>query len=321
MYINHITRLISPALTPLSVMSEKYRWGNRNDKIFSRFHNFVSASLFPETALPVLIENLFSQLRQECHPALLEKIDFIVWAHSLHAVLPFDINRVVQNQFSRIFNNPNIECFSVTQGSCASGMLTLKYIQHKFANQKWRSGLMITGEKCFHQTVQFVDQNGYFGEGLSATLIGVTPAASALKIKAIRLTQLGAFGKRMRETTRDHENHYDREFLPAMQKTIALTLSDAGCRGSELSVLLPYHISPVTFDRLADRTGFSRDIIYRKNMYTLGHCFCSDAFINLHDLVLQSGAELKGKPILSLASGVAGTFAAMIIESEAGVKE
>jgi 3-oxoacyl-[acyl-carrier-protein] synthase III len=321
MYINHITRLISPVLTPLSVLSEKYSWGNRNDKIFSRFHNFVSASLFPETALPVLIENLFSQLRQECHPALLEKIDFIAWAHSLHAAMPFDINSMMQNQLSRIFNNPNIEFFSVTQGSCASGILTLKYIQNKFSTQKWRSGLMITGEKCFHQTVQFVDQNGYFGEGLSATLISVAPAPSALKIKAIRITQLGAFGKRTRETKRDHENQYDREFLPAMQKTIELSLSDADCRASELSILLPYHISPVTFDRLADRAGFSRDIIYKKNIYTLGHCFCSDAFINLHDLVLQSGAELKGKSILSLASGVAGTFAAMIIESEAGVIE
>ncbi|QDX31498.1 beta-ketoacyl-[acyl-carrier-protein] synthase family protein [Dickeya poaceiphila] len=321
MYINHITHLISPTLTPISELSERYKWGNRNDKIFSRFHNLKSASLFRDTALPTLLQNLTNKIIQECEPSLLENLDFIVWAHSLHAVAPFDVNSVIQAQFSHVFNNKNIEFFSVTQASCASGMLAMKFIQAKLDAGKWRNGLLITGEKCFHKTVQYVDQNGYFGEGLSASVISATPAQAALNVKALEIKQLAEFGTRMRATTRESENKYDSEFLPTMHKAIHQSLSQATYKASELNYLLPYHISPVTFDRLADRVGFSRDIIYKDNLYTLGHCFCSDAFINLGELISQQGNNLQGKIILSLASGVAGTFATMIIKSETGVTE
>lgn len=319
MYINHITSLIAPALTPVHELGEMYGWGSRNDKIFSRFHNLKSASLFPQTPLPDLLQQLLSKLRQECAPDALEEIDFIVWAHSLHAVTPFDISQSIKTRCSDLLNNKDIEFFSVTQGSCASGIMALKFSQQKLATARWRRGLLITGEKCFHKTVQYVDQNGYFGEGLSATLLSMKPDGWALKVNALQIKQLAAYGTRMRGTTRESENLYDREFLPTMHDAIVQSLLEAKCSAGELRVLLPYHISPVTFDRLADRVGFSRDIIFKENIYTLGHCFCSDTFINLQHLVAQQKQELRGKSILGLASGVAGTFATMIIKSEAEV--
>lgn len=321
MYINHITTLISPTLTPVKELSERYQWGDRNDKIFSRFHNFKSASLFGDADLSALLQSLLKKLIQECKPELLKNLDFIVWAHSLHAVAPFDLSPITQRKLGHFFDNRNIEFFSVTQGSCASGMLAMKFIQKKIDSGKWRSGLLITGEKCFHKTVQYVDQNGYFGEGLSASIIGMNPAHAALCIKALEIKQLASFGTRMRATTRESENNYDREFLPTMHQAIQQSLNQAACKASELNYLLPYHISPVTFDRLADRVGFSREIIFKKNLYTLGHCFCSDAFINLNGLISQEKNNPQGKLILSLASGVAGTFATMITKSETGVTE
>ncbi|MFU2318493.1 3-oxoacyl-ACP synthase [Rahnella sp. PCH160] len=319
MYIHSITSLIAPILTPISLLEKKYSWGERNHKIFSRFHKMQSASLFAHQALPDLIFNLLKKLRAESDPNLFRQIRYISWAHSLHAASPFDRMDGQSMVFETFFGDQQIEFFSATQASCASGLVGLKYLQAKIhaAQQNNASvcGVLITGEKCFHRTVQYVDQNGYFGEAFCATLVGMTPHPHSLHLHALHIQQLGVYGTRMRETDRESENAYDHAFLPVMSETIQKALDAAGRKPEELSAVLPYHISPVTFDRLADRSGFSRDIVFRHNLYTLGHCFCSDAFLNIKSLLACGDNSVRAQCILALASGVVGTFGAMVLES------
>lgn len=335
MYIHAITSLIAPVLTPLSLLEKKYCWGERNHKIFSRFHKMQSASLFADETLPDLLSDLLQKLRAECDPGLFRQIRYVAWAHSLHATSPFDRMEELSTVFQTFFGDQEIEFFSATQASCASGLVSLKYLQAKMRaaqqntlsencgsencgseNQASVCGVLITGEKCFHRTVQYVDQNGYFGEAFCATLVGMAPSPHSLHLRALHLQQLGAYGTRMRETDRESENAYDHAFLPVMTETIQKTLAGAGRKPEELSAVLPYHISPVTFDRLADRSGFSRDIVFRHNLYTLGHCFCSDAFLNIKSLLACGDNAVRARCILALASGVAGTFGAMVLESD-----
>ncbi|MBU9815354.1 3-oxoacyl-ACP synthase [Rahnella sp. C60] len=320
MYIHATTKLVAPVLTPLSVLEKKYRWGERNHKIFSRFHKMQSASLFEHEALPDLIIRLLQQLRAECDPGLFRQIRYVAWAHSLHAVSPFDLMTGQSGGLQALFGDRDIEFFSVTQASCASGLVSLKYLQAKMSAAQQNNapvcGLLITGEKCFHRTVQYVDQNGYFGEAFCATLVGMLPSVQSLRLRALHIQQLAAYGTRMRSTDRESENAYDHAFLPMMTETIQKALEAAGRKPEDLSAVLPYHISPVTFDRIADRTGFGREIIFHHNLYTLGHCFCSDAFLNLHSLLARHDHPVKSQCMLALASGVAGTFGAMVLESE-----
>jgi 3-oxoacyl-[acyl-carrier-protein] synthase III len=318
MYIHTITSLVAANLTPLPALAQKYAWGERNTKIFSRFHRMESASLFEHEALPDLIMQLLRQFQAECDPVLFGNIGYVAWAHSLNCPSPFDVVPGLANDLRSLLGRPQAEFFSITQASCASALVGLKFLDAKLtaahARQDKLCGLLITGEKCFHDTVQYVDQNGYFGEALCATLLSPEPSPGALRVSAVHIRQLAAYGTRLRATDRDSENAYDHAFIPTMVETVQGALQHAGRRPEELRTLIPYHISPPTFDRIADRAGFARDIIYRRHLHRLGHCFCSDAFINLKSLRAHGENAGAVHPILALASGIAGTFAAVVLE-------
>lgn len=163
MYIHAITSLIAPVLTPLSLLEKKYRWGERNHKIFSRFHKMQSASLFADETLPDLLSDLLQKLRAECDPGLFRQIRYVAWAHSLHATSPFDRMEELSTVFQTFFGDQEIEFFSATQASCASGLVSLKYLQAKMRaaqqntlsekngseNQASVCGVLITGENVF----------------------------------------------------------------------------------------------------------------------------------------------------------------------------
>lgn len=318
MYIHTITSLVAANLTALPALAEKYAWGQRNTKIFGRFHGMESASLFEQEALPDLIMRLLQQFRAECDPVLFGRIGYVAWAHSLNCPSPFDLVPALASDLRTFLGRPELEFFSITQASCASALVGLKFLNAKLtaahARQEDVCGLLITGEKCFHHTVQYADQNGYFGEAFCATLLSVNPSPGALRVGAVHVQQLAAYGTRMRETNRESENAYDHAFIPTMLETVHTALQQAGRRPQELRTLIPYHISPPTFDRIADGAGFARDIIYRRHLYQLGHCFCSDAFLNLKSLLANRDNAIAVHPILAVASGIAGTFAAIVLE-------
>ncbi|MEX5592631.1 3-oxoacyl-ACP synthase [Pseudomonas orientalis] len=318
MYINTITSLVAEHLTPLPALAEKYAWGERNTRIFERFHRMESASLFAQEALPDLIMKLLQRFRDACDPALFERIGYVAWAHSLHCPSPFDRGRELAGEVRRFLGRPQVEFFSVSQASCASGLVALKLLDARLAAAQARQedvcGLLITGEKCFHDTVQYVDQNGYFGEAFCAVLVSAQPTPGAVHVSAVHTQQLAAYATRTHSTDRASENAYDHAFIPTMLETVHTVLQQAGRRPDELRTLIPYHISPATFDRIADGAVFSRDIIYRRHLYRLGHCFCSDAFVNLHSLLAQRDKTVAIDPILAVASGIAGTFAAIVLE-------
>lgn len=318
MYIHTITSLVATNLTALPALAQKYAWGERNTKIFGRFHRMESASLFEHQALPELIMALLQQFRAECDPRLFERIGYVAWAHSLNCPSPFDRMPGLANALRTFLGGPQVEFFSLTQASCASGLVGLKFLDARLGTARARRdnvcGVLITGEKCFHDTVQYANQNGYFGEAFCATLLSATPSPGALRLRSVQVSQLAAYGTRTRATDRDSENAYDHAFIPTMLQTISGALQLAGRRPEELRTLIPYHISPPTFDRIADAAGFARDIIYRRHLYQLGHCFCSDALLNLKSLLTHRDNSRDVHPILALASGIAGTFAAAVLE-------
>lgn len=318
MYIHTISSLVATDLTALPALAQKYAWGERNTKIFGRFHRMQSASLFEQQALPDLIQQLLRQFQAECDPQLFARIGYVAWAHSLNSASPFDTVPHLANNVRTLLGCPEVEFFSITQASCASALVGLKFLDAKLAaanaRQENLTALLITGEKCFHDTVQYVDQNGYFGEAFCATLLSADPAPGALRVSAVHVQQLAAYGTRTRETNRDSENAYDHAFIPTMLDTVRAALRQAGRRPEQLRALIPYHISPPTFDRIADGAGFARDIVYRRHLYQLGHCFCSDAFLNLQSLRAHRDHATDVHPTLALASGIAGTFAATVLE-------
>ncbi|MDW6001393.1 3-oxoacyl-[acyl-carrier-protein] synthase III C-terminal domain-containing protein [Vibrio mangrovi] len=316
MKIIDVATHINPSLTSLDKLHQLYQWGDRNQKIFSRFHRLESACIFPHQSLAETLTSCLERLLAQ-HPDKLDAITHVAYAHSLHTTYPFDIRlleSIVRQQLSA-----RVEVMSLTQGSCASSFMGLALLDKVCRvspdgeSQQPTYAILLTGDKCFHETIQYVDQNGLFGEGCTAVLVSSHPDTTGLKIQGLSWSMIGGISHRTVDTSREDENRYDRSFIPTMMDAIDKALVQAGISAGEIHSLLPYHMSPPTFDRLADRLGIERSQIYRKNLYRVGHCFCGDAFINLHDFWKEDNQQVSPGPMLAVAAGVAGTFSAMVL--------
>ena len=315
MKIIDIASYITPDLTPIEILNKQYQWGERNQKIFSRFLKLKSTCLFPEKSLIDIMETTLKRLLKH-HSDKLDSITHVMYAHSLHATYPFEqrtLELLVKNCI-----NQSVEAMSITQGSCASSLLGLNLIERVLTKEQSHQAtpkyaILLTADKCFHRTVQYVDQNGLFGEGCSATLISVHSEAPGIEIQGLSWSTQGSISHRTVSTDREEANRYDRLFIPTMIDTIRAALSKAQLQPNDINTFLPYHMSPPTFDRLVDRLGINRDCVYRKNLYSIGHCFCGDTFINLHDFWCIEQQRQKSGPILAIAAGVAGTFSALVL--------
>ncbi|HHQ6539145.1 TPA: 3-oxoacyl-[acyl-carrier-protein] synthase III C-terminal domain-containing protein [Serratia fonticola] len=314
MKIIDVATHINPELTGLDALNERYQWGERNQKIFSRFLKLESSCLFPEHTLLELLQTALQNLLVG-HKEKRSAIMHVIYAHSLHATYPFETRFIEQWCHQHI--GTHVECLSVTQGSCASSLLGIELLQRtlarKSAHEAPKYAILLTGDKCFHGTVQYVDQNGFFGEGCSATLLTNDDDAPGLTITSLAWNTMGVISHRTVSSNREQANAYDRAFIPTMTNTIVQALQAAQIEPQQVEIILPYHMSPPTFDRLVDRLNIPRERIYRKNLYRIGHCFCGDAFINLHDYWRLDQQRRPGGPILCMAAGVAGTFSALVL--------
>jgi len=126
---------------------------------------------------------------------------------------------------------------------------------------------------------------------------------------------IGGISGRTRQSSREQENRYDHHFMPTMMRAIHHALAEAKIDAGQLECILPYHMSPVTFDRIADQLDVPRSRVMRTNLYRLGHCFCGDSFINLHDYSFGNSGRNTGH-FLAVAAGVAGSFCAMIFDRQ-----
>ncbi|WP_315707740.1 3-oxoacyl-[acyl-carrier-protein] synthase III C-terminal domain-containing protein [Brenneria uluponensis] len=315
MNIIDIATLINPQLTALSTLQQHYQWGARNQKIFSRFHKLESACLFPDLALSRMLSECLARLLAR-HPEKRQQITHVAYAHSLHSTYPFDadvLRTVVAEHLPA-----SVEVLSVTQNSCASSFAGLALLQRILPAADASAGfaVLLTGDKCFHQTVQYVDQNGVFGEGCSAVLVSRAADAGGSVIEGMGWAMIGGLGSRTVITDRQVENRYDHDFMPTMMSAIERAMATARISAPMIETVLPYHMSPSTFDRIADRLGLERNCVMRDNLYRLGHCFCGDAFINLHDVMHNPAAVKPQGRMLAVAAGVAGTFSAMVLRRQ-----
>lgn len=314
MKIIDVATHINPELTTLDTLNDRYQWGERNQKIFSRFLKLESSCLFPNHPLSDLLQATLQTLLAE-HEDKRAAITHVIYAHSLHATYPFEAR--LTERWCQEHIGPNVESMSVTQGSCASSFMGIELLRRMLGNkapdEAPKYAILLTGDKCFHNTVQYVDQNGLFGEGCSATLLTNDPAASGLTIRGLAWNTLGTVSHRTVSNSRSQLNTYDQAFVPTMTDTIELALKHAQLEPQQIEAMLPYHMSPPTFDRLVDKLNIPRERVYRKNLYRIGHCFCGDAFINLHDYWRLDQQRHARGPILCIAAGVAGTFSALVL--------
>lgn len=311
MNIIDVATVINPDLTPLNALQARYQWGERNHKIFSRFLKLESACLFPEEPLPRLLKGCLEKLLSR-HPDKRNRIRYLAYAHSLNATFPYGVDSL--RKIAATLLPAQTEVLSATQNSCASSFNALSLLTNLLPDEAEdgpQYAVLLTGEKCFHQTVQYANQNGIFGEGCTALLLTDDDTQPGCTVQGVGQAMIGGIGSRTYQSNPSIENRYDHDFMPTMMRAIHRALADAGIGADRLDVILPYHMSPITFDRIADTLNVPRSRVFRTHLYRLGHCFCGDGFINLHDCCFSPSVPRSGY-FLAVAAGVAGSFGARV---------
>jgi hypothetical protein len=284
----------------LEELAARYRMTARDLRIFTRFHHFERVWLAPEATLSELLQAALDRLRQGLAP------DYLCYGHSLH-----DNNvagRGLLDGLARRYPRQP-ELLAVTQGACASGALALRWLQRQL--QPGQQALWLSGEKCFHPLVQYVGQNACFGEIAVAVVLEAAPGPG-WHLVAAESGLIGGYALRTVQTSREAENRYDHAFLPAMLALVRRTLAQVGLAQADIAAIVPYHASPVSFDRLAEQAGFGRERVFREHLYSLGHCFCSDVFLNLGSAALTSRLTPLRRHVLALAAGLTGTLVTLL---------
>ncbi len=314
MLVRDIAHSLDTAVFPgLEALRDAYGWGPRTHRIFDRLFGLKSTSLHPDQRLEDGLRASATKLAMR-HACLQGQVDLIVYCHALNTTLAFE--DAVLRRIGRDVFGSAAEVMSVTHGSCASALLLL-HLLVRYPAGAARNIVLLTGEKCFFELLDYADNNGIFGETTSA--VWLTAAGEGPVVARVTATVGGAFDGVSAPLARaDNETlaRYDRDFLPTMQAAVKTALDRAGLQPAQIDTILPTHLSPFTFNRIADRLGIPEGRVVKQNLAQIGHCFCGDLFINLETWARDAAPQPDPVHILSFAAGMTGSYAAIILTKE-----
>lgn len=308
MFIRDIAHsLDQAAFPPLDTLRASYGWSAHTHRVFDRLFGLQSTSLHPGVPLADGLRHSAERLAAR-NPGLSGRVDAIVYAHALNVTLPF-ASDVLESIGTEIFASQP-EVMSISHGSCASAILALHVLRR--GRPDLRNIVLLTGEKCFFELLDYAENNGLFGETTSASWVTSTEGPALARIDG---TSAGAFFgvfEPLARADKDTTARYDRDFLPTVERAVGAALTDAGLPPDRIGAILPTHLSPFTFNRVAHRMGLPEGIVFKANLPRIGHCFCGDLFINL-----ETWARHDRRPapvtLMSFAAGMTGAYAAIVL--------
>jgi 3-oxoacyl-[acyl-carrier-protein] synthase III len=308
MYIRDITHSLDRAtFPPLDDLRDSYGWSAHTHRVFDRLFGLKSTALHPGLGLADGLQLSAERLAAR-NSDLAGRVDAIVYAHALNVTLPF-AQGTLERIGSDVFGSTP-EVMSISHGSCASAILALHVLRR--GRPDLRNIVLLTGEKCFFELLDYADNNGLFGEATSASWITPSEGPALARIEG---TAAGAFAgvfEPLARAGKDAAARYDRDFLPTLSSAVASALIDAGLRADRIEAILPTHLSPFTFNRIAQRMGLPEGIVFKANLPLIGHCFCGDLFINLETWA-RSAAGRGPVTLMSFAAGMTGAYAAIVL--------
>lgn len=296
----------------LDTLQASYGWGKQTHRIFSRMFRLKSTSLHPDMTLLQGL-TLSAKALAKRNPALMGSVDYLIYAHALNTSLPCD--DVALSDLARDVFDSDPEVMSVTHGSCASAIMAME-LMRKSHDGKAANVVLLTGEKCFFELLDYADNNGLFGETTSASLLKLGADGDGAKIAAVSTGMFDGVYKPLGKADKDTLAKYDQAFIPRISAAVASVLDEAGIAPDDVGLVLPTHLSPFTFNRVAAQVGIDGDKVRKQNLDRIGHCFCGDLFINYQtwcDAVPDDGAPTH---ILSFAAGMTGSYAAIVLTKD-----
>ena len=297
---------------PLETLRDRYGWSPRTHRIFDRMFGLESTALHPDLTLLEGL-HLSAERLASRNPELCGQVDVLVYCHALNMSLPFAESALAQLG-EQVFDCAP-EVLSVTQGSCAGAIMAIQALAAR-DREGPQNIVLLTGEKCFFELLDYADNNGLFGEVTSAVHLRLGDGSGGSQVLATTAGVFPGVCKPLAGADKDLVAAYDQAFIPTMSRAVETVLANADLKPDDIDVVLPTHLSPFTFNRVATQVGIPSDRVVKQNLARIGHCFCGDLFINLDTLALSDDAPAHPINILSFAAGMTGSYAAIVLRKE-----
>lgn len=285
-------------------------------RLFRRFHGLSDVSVDPDRTLPGLLlaaASTLPGLRGQEH-----RVRYVLYGRAMPVVVPYPHNPL--HDVCRTLGLEHAVTFTVTQQSCASGLLAIELAGRLLAGDgvfgdtphpgaDGALALVLTGEKAFTRDAQLLPGTSLFGEGAAACL--VSAAGPRDRLLAYACNQRGEFDAEIGETP----ERFQREYRPSLAEVIHRALDEAGVALGDIRLVLPHNVNVVTWQRLCLLLKFPVDRVVLDNVQVNGHVFCADAFVN-YQTARERGLLHEGERYLvaAVGAGDGATFSAMVFE-------
>ncbi|WP_447002069.1 3-oxoacyl-[acyl-carrier-protein] synthase III C-terminal domain-containing protein [Saccharothrix isguenensis] len=275
-------------------------------RLFRRFHGLDQVRLDPDRSpvelLRAAAEGL-TELRGQEH-----RVRYVVHGRAMPVVVPYPHNPL--HEVSRQLGLGHALTFTVTQQSCASGLLAVDLAGRLLAGDHDDAlALVLTGEKAFTRHARLLPGTSLFAEGASACLVSANGRRDRMLsfVCAQRGEFDGEFG--------DREDEFQRQYRPALAEVINQAVAEAGLALDDIRLVLPHNVNVVTWQRLCSLMGFPVRRVLLSNVPDNGHMFCTDAFANYRtarerDLLREGDHYL----VATVGAGAGATFSAMVFQ-------
>ena len=314
MALDAVSAYVPATRVPIETMAGRLGLSERQIKLFRRFHGLGDIALAPGMPLDELLLAAARGLREL--PDRRHQVRFVVYARAMPVVVPYPDNPL--HAVSRALGLEHALTFTVTQQSCASGLLAIDLAGRLLAAENaGRPGdpdgalaLVLTGEKTFTPHAQFIPGTSVFGEAAGACLI--SSAGKQDRVLSYACAQRGEFDDNWRP---ENLSQFQQEYRPELARVIRQAVREAGLDLDDIRLVLPHNVNVITWQRLALLLGLPLDRVLLRNVATHGHLFCADVFAN-YQTARALGLLRPGDCYLAAAvgAGYGATFAAMVLQ-------
>ncbi|MDQ2586709.1 3-oxoacyl-[acyl-carrier-protein] synthase III C-terminal domain-containing protein [Saccharothrix yanglingensis] len=276
-------------------------------RLFRRFHGLDQVRFDPERSLVELLRAAVDGLtafRGNEH-----RVRYVVHGRAMPVVAPYPHNPL--HDLCRELGLGHALAFTVTQQSCASGLLAVELAGRLLAADPADDALalVLTGEKAFTRDARLLPGTSLFGEGSAACL--VSAGGPRDRLLSYVCAQRGEFDTEFGEQS----DRFQREYRPALAEVVRRAVAEAGLALDDLDLVLPHNVNVVTWQRLCLLLDFPVRRVLLSNVAENGHLFCADAFVN-YRTARERGLLREGGHYLvaTVGAGAGATFSAMVFQ-------
>lgn len=285
--LERIHAFIPPGRATIEELAPSLELGAREVRMFTRFHGMREVAYAPHLSL-------FDLLAAPAQALLAEDgvnraaVRYLVHAHTHQQVAPASVD--VLGTLKRRLGLGGAHAFAVTQANCASGLLAVDVVRRllAFDPDPHATALVVTGEKPFTRGAKFIPGTTVMGESSAAVLVSKNS-----RINSIQDVFFATDGRYYAGLFLNPAlgAQFDQEYVPALTRALTDAAQRSGIRLDSVALILPHNVNRSSWSRVAQAIGFPLGKVFVDTIPLIGHCFCSDPFINYVAAAAQGKLE------------------------------